>query len=120
MTRLPISVTMISGAEAGRIGRALESVVDWTSEIIVVLNEEVRDGTEAIARRHHAQVFRESWKGFRDQKNSAAEKATHEWILGLDADEAVSQELREEIQRIFHEPGALDQVAAFSFPRLSW
>ena len=47
MTKLPISVCFISGAEAERIGRALTSVVDWTIEIIVVINEEVNDGTEA-------------------------------------------------------------------------
>jgi len=78
MKKLPISVSMISGAEAGRIGRALESVREWTSEIIVVLNEEVRDGTEEIALRHGAKVFRGPWRGYKAQKNSAAAKATLE------------------------------------------
>jgi len=54
---------MISGPEAHRIGGALESVAGWTSEIIVVLNEEVRDGTEEIAAKCGAKVFREPWKG---------------------------------------------------------
>ena len=49
MMPLPISVSMISGAEANRIGRALESVAGWTEEVVVVLNQEVTDGTEAIA-----------------------------------------------------------------------
>ena len=40
MNRLPISVSMISSAEAGRIGRTLESVTGWTSEIVVVLKIE--------------------------------------------------------------------------------
>ena len=39
---------MISGAEAHRIGKALASVAEWTSEIVVVLNEEVSDGTEGL------------------------------------------------------------------------
>ena len=56
MTRLPISVCMISGAESRRIGRALESVAEWAGEIIVVLNEDVRDGTEEIARQHGARA----------------------------------------------------------------
>ena len=94
MNRLPISVCMISGAEAERIGRSLESVADWTSELIVVLNEEVSDGTEQIALKYGAKVFREPWKGFRDQKNSAAQKATAEWVLGLDTDEVVSPALQ--------------------------
>src|ERR1035441_4782402 len=98
--RLPLSVCMISGAEAHRIGRALESVAGWTSEIVVVLNDDVRDGTEEIARRHGAKVFREPWKGHVVQKNSAAQKTTHEWLLGLDADEVVSPELRSEERRV--------------------
>ncbi len=120
MTRLPISVCMIAGAEAGRIGRALESVAGWTAEIVVVLNEEVNDGTEAIARRFGAQVFREPWKGYVAQKNSAAAKATHPWLLGLDADEAVSEALRDEIIRTFSTPGGVDGYAAFSLPRCTW
>ena len=111
---------MISGAEAGRIGRALRSVAEWTNEIIVVLNEDVHDGTEEIARQHGARVFREPWKGYLAQKNSAADKANQPWILNLDADEAVSDELRAELLALFGESVPLETFAAFSFPRLSW
>jgi glycosyltransferase involved in cell wall biosynthesis len=120
MNRLPISVCMISGAEARRIGRALESVAGWTGEIVVVLNEDVRDGTEEIALKHGAKVFREPWKGHVAQKNSAADKAGQDWILGLDADEEVSAELREEITRTLQNPAAAEGKAAFSFPRLNY
>ncbi len=120
MKTLPISVCMVSSAEAHRIGRALESVAGWVADIVVVLNDEVADGTEAIARRHGARVFREPWKGFIEQKNSAAAKAGQPWILGLDADEAVSPRLRQEIGRIFENPRQLEEHAAFSFPRLAW
>ena len=119
MTRLPISVCMISGAEAHRIGRALESVSGWTSETVIVLNEDVADGTDRVAADSGARTFREPWKGHIAQKNSAAEKATQEWLLGLDADEVVSPELREEIQRTFTDVTQLGRFAAFSFPRLT-
>lgn len=119
MTPLPISVSMISGAEAGRIGRALESVAGWTEEVVVVLNQEVTDGTDAIAGRFGAKVFREPWKGHIAQKNSAAQKASCQWVLGLDADEAVSPELKSEIQRLFETPERVQPFAAFSFPRLT-
>jgi glycosyltransferase involved in cell wall biosynthesis len=109
---------MISGAEAERIGRALGSVSDWVSEIVVVLNQEVHDGTEELARQHGAKVFREPWKGHIAQKNSAADKATGEWLLGLDADEAVSSRLRDEIVGAVADRGA-GEFAAYSFPRLS-
>ena len=107
---------MISGAEAHRIGRALESVAGWTSEIIVVLNQEVNDGTEGICRRYDAKVFREAWKGYGPQKNSAAAKSVQKWLLNLDADEEVTPELRAEIQDTIREPG---RYAAFCFPRLT-
>jgi hypothetical protein len=102
-----ISVCTISGAEAGRIGRALASVQDWTLERIIVLNEEVRDGTEEIALKCGARVYREPWKGYIAQKNSAADKATGEWLLDLDADEAVSPELRTKLRQFptCHLPG---------------
>jgi glycosyltransferase involved in cell wall biosynthesis len=67
---------MISGAEAHRIGKALASVAEWTSELVVVLNEEVRDGTDAAAAAFGAKVYREPWRGHIAQKNSAVDKAS--------------------------------------------
>jgi glycosyltransferase involved in cell wall biosynthesis len=115
--RLHISVCIIAGDEAARIRRALESVAGWTSEIIVVLNKDVSDGTGQIAQSFGAKVFHEPWKGHIAQKNSAAQKASQEWILGLDADEVVSPKLRAEIQQLFTESEKLTRFAAFSFPR---
>lgn len=114
MNRLPISVCLISGAEAHRIRRALDSVVGWTSEIIVVVNDDVNDGTEEICRRYGAKVFREPWKGHIAQKNSAADKAASEWLLGLDADEEILPALRDEIQGAVADPKG---CVAFNFPR---
>ncbi|HAB18983.1 MAG TPA: glycosyltransferase family 2 protein [Verrucomicrobiota bacterium] len=116
---LPISVCLISGAEAARIGRALQSVNGLAAEIIVVLNQEVQDGTEEICQRLGAKIYREPWKGHIGQKNSAVQKATQPWILGLDADEALSEGLQNEIRSLFAEPTRLDGQSAFSFPRLT-
>lgn len=118
--RLPISVCIIAGSEALRIRRALESVAGWVAEIIAVLNDDVRDGTDKIAGEFGAKVFREHWKGHIAQKNSAAQKAAQAWILGLDADEVISPELRKEIQGLFAAPGKLQNFAAFSFPRCTF
>lgn len=111
---------MISGAEGRRINAALSSVSGWVSEIVIVLNQEVQDETEAIAQKHGAKVFREPWRGYSAQKNSALDKASQPWILGLDADEEVSPELREEIRALLATPKRVESFAAFSFPRLSW
>ena len=48
-TPLPISVCMISGPDSARIGRALKSVQGWVAETIVVVNDDVTDGTDKIA-----------------------------------------------------------------------
>ncbi len=114
---LPVSVCMIAGAEEERISRSLAAVKDWVAEIHVVINDDVCDRTEAIAIDLGAHVHRESWKGHIDQKNSAAAKGTQPWILALDADEVVSDALRDEIQSLFRSPDRLEKNAAWCFPR---
>src|SRR5579859_2800955 len=118
--KLPVSVCMIAGNEAQRISRALASVANWAGEIIVVLNEEVHDGTDNIAEKYGARVYREPWKGHIAQKNSAAQKATQPWILGLDADEVISPELGAEIQLLIGGPQTAETSAAYSFPRCTF
>lgn len=117
---LSISVCLIAGNEAHRIRRALESVAGWTSEIIVVLNDDVNDGTDKIAAEFGAKVFRETWKGFGPQKQSAAEKCTQPWLLNLDADEAVSPGLRAEITSLLADEKRSRARAAYSFPRCTF
>lgn len=120
MTPLPVSVCIISGAEERRIGRTLASVAGWVAEVNVVLNEEVTDGTEEICRAHGARVFREPWRGYGMQKNSATSKATQPWVLGLDADEVVTPELRDEIIRKFDDGALTAKFTGFSMPLLSF
>ena len=119
MNKLPITVSMISGAEASRIGRALESVAGWTADIVVVLNEEVRDGTEEIAKRHGAKIIREKWQGFREQKNISLNQSNGPWVLCLDADEEVSLELRESIFQFFN-GGDCERYSGAYFARKVW
>lgn len=80
--------------------RPLEGRPETAGEIIVVDNGST-DRTIEIAREFGAKVFVEEWKGYAAQKNSAIEKASCEWVLSLDADEAVSPELQEEMGRLF-------------------
>ena len=120
MAKLPVSVCMISGAEAGRIGRALQSAADRASEVIVVLNEDVRDGTDTLCETQGAKVYREPWKGFVGQKNSAAAKASCPWILSLDADEEIPPALWAEIAAMIDDPASNSPYAAFDFPRCSY
>ena len=118
MKKLPISVCIISGAEAHRIGKCLASVAQWTSEIVVVINPEVQDGTDAIAASFGAKIHRHPFQGFREQKNLALGYCTLPWVLSLDADEEVSPELRESIFRFFE--GDAQRFAGASFARKVW
>lgn len=120
MNRLPISVCIVSGAEAHRIGAALESIASWTSEIVVVVDDRTTDGTDVVVEQFGGKVFREPWKGFIGQKNSAAEKSTQPWLLNLDADEAVSVPLRDEILRLFENPERFGRHTAYKFPRCTF
>jgi glycosyltransferase involved in cell wall biosynthesis len=95
-----LSVVLITLNEEANLPRTLESVMplvrDGQGEVVVV-DSGSTDGTLEIARAHRAKVFVEPWKGFAAQKNSAMDKASGDWVLQLDADEALEPELAEEI-----------------------
>src|ERR1035441_516704 len=86
-----LSVVLITLNEAANLPRTLKSV-SWAQEIVAV-DSGSTDSTARIAKAAGARVFMEPWKGFAAQKNSAIAHATCEWVLSLDADEAVSPEL---------------------------
>jgi glycosyltransferase involved in cell wall biosynthesis len=69
-----------------------------------------------IAVKLGARVVDASWRGYATQKNLAAELATHEWILALDADESLSEALEGEIWRIKKSGPEFD---AYTMPRLA-
>lgn len=100
--KLPLSVSIISFNEEGNIERLLKSVVEFATEIVVV-DSHSTDRTREIAESYGARVFEEDWKGHIDQKNSALEKCTQEWILSLDCDEEVSPELEASVHRAISE-----------------
>jgi len=105
-----ISIALITLNEEANLPRTLESVKplvrDGQGEIIVV-DSGSTDRTLEIARSHGAKIFIEEWKGFAAQKNSAMGKASGDWVLQLDADEALEEELAEEINRELDESGSL-------------
>ena len=107
---MKISIVLITLNEEANLPRTLASVMplvrDGQGEIIVV-DSGSTDRTLEIARSHGAKIFIEEWKGFAAQKNSAMQKASGDWILQLDADEALEEELAEEINRELDESGSL-------------
>ncbi len=109
---MSLSVAIITKNEEANIRRTLESV-KWADEIVVV-DSGSTDRTCEIAREYEAKVFVEEWKGFAKQKNSAIDKCTGDWILSLDADEEVSEELRDRIGSFLAAAGEQDRIVAES------
>jgi len=100
-----LSIVIITHNEEANIARTLASVqalvADSKGEIIVV-DSGSTDRTIEIAKSFGAKVFVEEWKGYAAQKNSAIDKAAGDWILSLDADEEVSDGMRELLLLILH------------------
>lgn len=92
---MPISTIIITKNEADDIASCIESVL-WTDEIII-LDSGSTDNTQVICKKYPVKLIETDWIGFGAQKNRARKLATHEWILSIDADERVTQELQTEI-----------------------
>ncbi len=130
---MTLSVVIITHNEEANLGRTLKSIAPRlysegrrNDEEVIVVDSGSTDRTVEIAKSFGAKVFIEEWKGFAAQKNSAIDKATGSWILSLDADEAVSPELLQEIGSALGAQSRLQLeklpdnhafVDAFSMPR---
>jgi glycosyltransferase involved in cell wall biosynthesis len=114
MSRL--SICVIARNEEHNLPRLLESVRGVAEEIVVV-DSGSTDRTCEIARSAGARCLADAWSNFAEQKNFAASQATHDWILFLDADEELTEELRESLLRWkTSEP----QFAVYEIARMAW
>ena len=112
----PVSVIVITKNEERNIADCLKSVA-WADEIIVVDAESV-DGTVERAREFTPHVIVRPWAGFSAAKAYAVAQTTHEWVLWLDADERVTEELATDIQRAIEEN--YSGVSAYRFARRAY
>lgn len=98
---LPITLIVITRDEADAIARCLDSV-PFAAEKLVI-DSGSTDDTVRIAEQHGARVVHQPWLGFGPQRNFATTQSSHDWILVLDADEALSPELAEELRQVLPE-----------------
>ena len=111
----PISLVIITKNAEEHIARCLKSV-PFASDV-VVLDSGSTDRTVQIAKEMGARVFSEEWRGFGPQKRRATELAKTDWVLNLDADEALSEDSQNELRVVLSQT---PQHEAFAFPRLSY
>jgi hypothetical protein len=109
-----ISAVIIAFNEEAKIADAIRSV-EWADEVLVV-DSESTDRTREIASGLGARVVVEKWRGFAAQKQFAADAATNDMIVSIDADERVTPRLRAEIIAVRDSGNAAD---GYRLPRLS-
>jgi glycosyltransferase involved in cell wall biosynthesis len=95
MVTVPITAIVLARDEAELIGRCL-TYLDWAEEVLVV-DSGSTDGTPELARAHGATVLHQPWLGWSAQRMAGAQRARHDWVLFVEADEVVTRELAEEI-----------------------
>ena len=109
-TQLSVFVTTYNNDRT--LTACLESV-RWADEI-VILDSFSTDDTLDIARRYGARITQHEFMGYGRQKQMALAATTHDWVLLLDADEALSPALRIEIDRLLDTGPAAD---GYEMPR---
>lgn len=111
-----ISVAIITFNEEKNIQRCIESVLPIADEILIV-DSYSTDKTEKIAKSYEKVRFvQNTFEGHIQQKNFVLKQATNDWVLSLDADEALTPELTKSIQEAFQQPTA----EGYKFNRLTY
>lgn len=117
MPRQRLSVIIICRNEADRIRHCLQSVHPIADEI-VVLDSGSTDNTVEICRQFTDNVYVTDWPGYGPQKQRALEYASGDWVLSLDADEHLTDELQHNIAQLLEKPIACAAYWIPSLPRI--
>ncbi len=102
-----LSVAIITYNEERIIEKTLSAIDNWVDQIVIV-DSYSTDNTLNILEMFNTAVFQKKWQGYSKQKNFAISKCTGDWILVLDADEVLSNELKDEILNIIKNPSDYD------------
>ncbi|MFA6888325.1 MAG: glycosyltransferase family 2 protein [Candidatus Woesearchaeota archaeon] len=113
--REKISVFIITKNEENKIERCLKHV-SWADEIIIV-DSESTDKTKEIAKKITKKIYNNTFKGYGPQKQIAINKCTNKWILEVDADEIITEKLKNEILNLLKTPVILNKCVAYTIIR---
>ncbi|MGA2273201.1 MAG: glycosyltransferase family 2 protein [Bryobacteraceae bacterium] len=111
---MKITATIITFNEERNIARAIESL--RCCDEILIVDSGSTDRTTELAENLGARVIEANWRGYAGQKNWAADQASHDWILSLDADETLSEALEAEIWSLKKSGPRFD---GYTMPRLA-
>jgi glycosyltransferase involved in cell wall biosynthesis len=109
------SVVIITLNEQDNIARCLNSVSQIADEIVIV-DAHSTDRTKEIAQSFDVKFYERAWEGFSIAKNFGNNQCTKDWILSIDADEALSEELTHSIKELKKNPIDADLI---TFNRLT-
>ena len=99
---LPVSAYVITLNEAANIGACLDRLVEFDEVILV--DSGSGDGTVEIASQYsNVKSSFNAWQGFSNQKTHALSLCSNEWVINVDADEILTDELIDEIRRVVTE-----------------
>lgn len=96
---MDISVVIITKNEAHIIANTLQSLQPLIRDVIIV-DSGSSDDTVAICKKFNAAVIETGWAGYGINKNRGIAAAKNDWILSLDADEAIDEELQNALQQL--------------------
>ncbi len=119
-SRPPLSAVVITLNEEENLPRCLKSL-DWVAELLVV-DAGSTDRTREVAVQGGARVLEHPWEGYGQQKNWALTQTTQPWVLFLDADEAVSPALKNELLEFVTGDGKWQgrSYGGADMPRKTW
>jgi len=110
---ISLTTVILTKNEQSNIEDCLKSVYKWADEIIIV-DDESTDTTRDIASQYADKILVKKMDIEGVHRNWAYQQAKNGWVLSLDADERVTEELKEEITNALNHPGG---KVAFSIPR---
>ncbi|MCF8057770.1 MAG: glycosyltransferase family 2 protein [Bacteriovoracaceae bacterium] len=115
-SEVKLSATIICFNEEDKIARCLESLKDIVDEIVVVdsfSTDKTPEIIKDLSKKLPIKFIQNPFEGHIEQKNFALDQATHDWVISLDADEALSETLIQSIKNTTFEK------AGYCFNRLT-
>jgi glycosyltransferase involved in cell wall biosynthesis len=114
MQKNKITVCTLALNEEKKIGKMLESVKDIADEVIVGIDDQTTDKTQKVTEKFKPNILVLKHNNtFHENKQKVLDKATNSWVLWMDSDEELTENLKQEIVDVLKDP----QFDGYSIPR---